>query len=189
MKNNNLFLVSVIAIILLFFGSCYCQTYTISGYVTYDNVAKTPIISTIVELDNSQNQKLDSTFTVNAGEYMFKNLSNGTYKLVCKRTIMKWGGVNPLDAMAINKYYLGIIKTFGGDNALRKRAADVNNDNKITPLDAMMINRRFIGIIKRFNIPDWLFGPTTATVTISGSSIFQDFKAICAGDVNGSYPK
>ena len=104
--------------------------------------------------------------------------------LVCGNTTMKWAGCNPVDALMVNRYYVGLIKSFG--DALMKLAADVNNDGKINPIDALTINRRYVGLIKKFSIPDWLF--ESPTVIVTDSSVLQKIKAICAGDVNGSYP-
>jgi hypothetical protein len=166
----------------LFVNSCGD---TLSGKVTYDNAANTVMTNILyVDLENSQNQKLDSAATNPDGTFAFYNVPNGTYKLVGGKTTLKWGGVNPIDALNINRYFVHLLTTFGGNNTLRKKAADVNNDGKINPLDALMINRRFVALIKKFNVSDWLY--ETPSVTVSDSSIYQALKAICAGDVNGS---
>jgi hypothetical protein len=158
---------------------------SVSGKVTYDNAANTPITKSVVYLENSQGRKLDSATTDITGAYKINNISNGKYFLLGGKTDMKWGGCNPVDALTVNRYYVGLIKTFG--DAIRKAIADVNNDGKINPSDALTINWRYVGLIKKFSIPDWLY--ESHTVMINDVSILQDIRAICAGDVNGSYPK
>jgi hypothetical protein len=158
---------------------------SISGKVTYDNAAKTPITKSVVYLENSQGMKVDSAKTDITGAFRILNVSNGKYFLLGGKTAMKWGGCNPVDALTVNRYYVGLIKTFG--NAIRKTIADVNIDGKINPSDALTINWRYVGLIKKFSIPDWLY--ETHTVIVNDVSVLQDIKAICAGDVNCSYPK
>jgi hypothetical protein len=162
-------------------------TFIISGTLTYDNTQNTAISNTTAYLENTQGMKLDSTATDNTGAYKFVNVTKGSYNIVCGKTAMKCGGSNPVDALTVNRFYVGMIKTFGGNNTLRNTAADVNNDGYINPIDALAINRRFIGILKKFNIPDWLF--ESPSIDVSYTSVARNIKAICAGDVNGSYPK
>jgi hypothetical protein len=157
----------------------------ISGKVTYDNAANTPVTKSEVYLEDSQGKKLDSAKTEITGAYKILNVSNGTYNLAGGKTAMKWGGCNPVDALTVNRYYVGLIKTFGDE--LRKTAADINNDGKINPSDALTINWRYVGLIKNFSIPDWLYD--SHSVLVSDVSVLQDIKVICAGDVNGSYPR
>ena len=164
-----------------------CVKDLISGKVFYDNVVKTPITYSVVYLENNLNQKLDSAITDNTGVYRFNNVPTGTYKLVIGTTTMKWCGSNPIDALTVNRYFIGLLKTFGGDNALRETAADLNKDGNINPSDALLINRIFVGFINKFNIPYWLY--ETPSIIVNETSVLQDIKAICAGDVNGSYPK
>ena len=52
---------------------------------------------------------------------------------------MKFGGCNSLDALIVNRYYVGLTKSFG--DPLMKLAADVNNDTKINTIDALLINK------------------------------------------------
>ncbi len=66
-----------------------------------------------------------------------------------------------------------------------KTAADVNADQVINPLDALYINRRYIGIIHSFKSGDWLFDKVE--VKIDGAGAIVNLRAVCFGDVNGSY--
>jgi hypothetical protein len=156
----------------------------ISGVVSYDNPLKTPIPNTTIYLENSAGNKIDSSLADSTGAFRFINLTNGTYKIVCENTPMKWRGVNPVDALIVIRNFVGLYKF---NNELQAQAADVNNDNQINPLDALIINMRFVRQINHFVLPDWIF--ESPALTISDTSVTQDIKAICAGDVNRSFPK
>lgn len=141
--------------------------------------------NTEVYLTNSEKVRLDSVTTDSKGAFEFDNIPNATYDIVCGKTKMKWAGSNSSDALAINRYFVGLIKSFG--DALMKKAADVDNNGKINSSDALMILRRFVGLIKKFNVPDFLY--ETPVITVNNNKISQTIHAICAGDVNASYPK
>ena len=84
--------------------------------------------------------------------------------------------------MIINRSYIGVYSI---TDTLLKRTADVNGDGKITPLDALLVNRRYIGVYKKFKIPDWLY--SRPVIKVNGEDVIQEIKAVCAGDVTGSY--
>ena len=83
--------------------------------------------------------------------------------------------------------------------SIRLHAADVNNSMNINTTDAVKITRRFVGLDTLFTRPDWLFENSTGgdtvgvsqtlndTVIVNGANTVQDLKALCEGDVNGSY--
>lgn len=156
---------------------------TIQGNLTYDNKFNTPLKNIKLYLKDSTDKIIDSTITDTTGHYIFHNVINGKYTLLpTPNTLPAWGGVNPIDALLINRTYISLNVIT--DNLL-KTAADVNGDNKINPLDALLINRRYIHIINKFTVPDWLFD--NLNVTVNGDDITHNIKAVCAGDVNGSY--
>lgn len=165
----------------LFVSECSPDRHNIFGYVKYDNKDSTAMTRTTVYLWNSGDIIIDSMMTDDNGFYIFCLLINGTYKISCKTT-KRWGGVNPLDALLVGNNFIG---KYTIPDAMKKLAADVNNDKKINPIDALMINRRYIGIIDKFYVSDWLF--SNPTVNITGYDVFKNISAICAGDVNGSY--
>ncbi len=159
-----------------------CNTkHTIVGLVLYDNTSSTPMTETTVYLKSPEGVKLDSVITDANGAYQFENLSNGTYKLSCK-TSKIWGGGTPFDALQINRFYINL---FVFPNKLKELAGDVSKDSKINPTDALMINRRYIRITNSFMSGDWLFEDTE--INVNNADLYQDIKAICFGDVNGSY--
>ena len=86
------------------------DTYTISGMVTYDNTTSTPMNGVqIILMDTTGDKKLDTTVTDNTGYYEFYNVHNSNYTLIFSTT-KATGGYNPLDALKVNRYYLGAYK-------------------------------------------------------------------------------
>ena len=63
---------------------------------------------------------LDSVQTDSNGNYIFSKIIKGTYGLILK-TKLPWAGVNPVDALLINRYY---IKSYTFGDNLMKSAAD-----------------------------------------------------------------
>ena len=159
-----------------------CST-SISGIVKYDNTAQTPMTNTYVYLETTEGYRLDSILTDQSGAFQFNKISNGTYLLSCK-TSLKWGASNPTDALLVLKYF---IKSYSITDPLILAAGDVNYDSKINSTDALIISKRFVNPLNTFQIPDWIFENTSISVS-GNNNIIQDIKAICAGDLNASYP-
>ncbi|MBP7496999.1 MAG: hypothetical protein KA792_04980 [Bacteroidales bacterium] len=155
--------------------------YKLSGKITYENIKNTAMINTKVYLEDENKDIIDSTDTDINGNYEFLKVKESNYNIKCK-TKMKWGGSNPIDALLVNKYFISLY-TF--KSQLKQQAANVRNSDGINPLDALFINRRFLGIIKSFPSGDWLF--ENKEIKIDGMDLKVDIKAICFGDVDGSY--
>jgi len=155
----------------------------LTGKIIYDNKHKTPVNYSQIILKNIQGIKLDSTINDNLGFFQFNNLGTANYTIELS-TEKPFKGSDPLDALIINRYYLG---KYSFTNSLRQKAADVNSDNKINLIDALMINRRYIGVLTKFISPDWLF-EYTPNINIDNKTVNLPITAICYGDVNGSYP-
>ncbi|MBP7496647.1 MAG: immunoglobulin domain-containing protein [Bacteroidales bacterium] len=156
--------------------------FNISGKVTYNNKVETPMRDTKLILINEAGEKVDSVITNNDGSYLFEKVKKGFYT-ISATTTMKWGGSNPIDALLINRKFLGMYSFI---DKLCEKAADVNNDKTANPIDALFINRRFINIIKKFPVSDWIF--ENIEFNVINSDIELNIKSICAGDVNRSYP-
>ena len=150
------------------------------GYVTYDNKYSTPLNKTNVSITKSDNTFNNTYQADSSGHYIFNSINPGTY-IITGSSSKVWNGGTPLDALIINRYYIGSTASFGDD--LKKRAADVNADKHINPTDALTINRRYIGVITKFTAGDWMFSQDTISVS---ADIQHDFKGICVGDVDGS---
>jgi hypothetical protein len=153
---------------------------SLSGYVTYDNVAHTPMTNTTVYLKQGSTI-VSQTTTDQTGYFMFANPPAGTFVL-SGSTSKPWGGINSTDALLITRHFAGMLTLAG----LKLTAGDVNGNIALNSLDALLVARRFAGIINTFNVGDWVF--SKETIVISGTTaIVQNLKALCTGDVNGSY--
>ena len=156
--------------------------YNLSGSVTYDNTAATPLSNNIlIYLKNYLNKKIDSVKTDISGNYKFLKVQPGTYSLEA-HTTKAWRIANSTDALKINRYYIG---TFTITDNLRIAGADVNLDKRVNPTDALTVLKRFIGSVSSFKSGDWIFG--NPTITIATSDLISNFKGICTADVSGSY--
>ena len=155
--------------------------FTVGGYIKYDNKNATPLSNVKVRLFNKELKKIDSAITNASGYFLFSKVVKGTYTINTVITT-KWGGVDPIDAMLINRYFVKLA-TFS--DAIRKQAADVNKDGKQNSVDALLINRRFVKAISSFGAGNWICNPVTFTV--NSSNMTENLTAICVGDANGSY--
>lgn len=154
-------------------------TFKISGTVTYNNKANTPLANVILTLKNQNN-----VFTTKAdsnGNYSFAGLTPGTYNLSASK-MDEWGGVNSTDALMIAKYFTEQVVL----DSLQIKAADVDGNGKVNSTDALIIIKRFINKISSFNIPDWIFS-TPVNITITNGNVVQNIKGMAAGDVNESF--
>jgi hypothetical protein len=68
---------------------------------------------------------------------------------------------------------------------LRLKAADANGNNAVNAADALLVNRRVAGLISTFTAGNWTYSVTSGNV--NNDTVTVNSKAICVGDVNGSY--
>ena len=155
------------------------SNFQISGKVTYNNNANTPLANVMLILKNQNNTF--TTTTDSSGNYLFTGLMPGTYNLSAFKKD-NWGGVNSTDALMIAKYFAEQIVL----DSLQIKAADVDDNGKVNNTDALMIIKRFLNQISSFNIADWIFS-TPLNITIENNNVVQNIKGIAAGDVNESY--
>jgi len=124
---------------------------------------------------------VSQTTTDQTGYYMFANPPTGTF-ILSGSTSKPWGGINSTDALLITRHFAGMVTLSG----LKLTAGDVNASNFLNSLDGLLVARRFAGIISTVSAGDWVF--TKETVIIDGTTgIIKNLKALCTGDVNGSY--
>lgn len=152
---------------------------TISGLLLYANTASTVLGNTKIFLYNGTTL-LDSTITDAGGAYAFTNKTNGTYS-VSASCNKPWGGVNSTDALLIRRYIVGT----SAFDTLQIKSADVNGSSSINSTDALLIRRRVTGIDSTFKIGDWVFD--NPAVEVNNSNATKNIRALCIGDVNGSY--
>lgn len=155
--------------------------YSIDGVVTYDNATSSPVNNISLTLLDAQSTVAGTTITDIAGHYTFNNIGNGIYTIVASTTNVA-GSIDATDALLINKYFVHVY-SFG--DALKQQAADVDAKNGITPTDALLIMKYFVKNIPSLPAGSWFFNPTPVTVNCGNSSL--NFKAVCVGDVNGSF--
>jgi len=153
----------------------------VSGLVTYNNTANTPLSAVNVRLLTVPGGVQDAQATTIAnGTYSISTYTNGvrSFSLNTSRTT---GGVNATDALQANLHFANTQPLTG----LRFKAADVNASNSVNASDALLINRRSTNLISTFPAGNWIFD--TATITTTGAAITRNLKAQCYGDVNGSF--
>jgi len=155
---------------------------TIDGILSYNDTL-TPHqamnATTVYLLDNLV--PVDSAVTDVIGYYYFDVLQNGVYTIGAASS-KAWGGGNASDALAIMRHFAGLSLLSG----LAVEAADVDASGYANTLDALYVAQRFVFMITSFPAGDWAF--EVPTVTIDGTGpVYQDFFALCYGDVNASY--
>jgi hypothetical protein len=188
MIRNNTFL----AVLMFLATGAYSQA-SVSGTVTYDNSAQTPMASitgtTTVYLKQGTAVMYQTT-TNPFGNYSFPNVAPGTYTLKagCNKP---WGGANAGGSLMILLNFVGIILF---PSSLYNQAGDVNGSGGIpASADELAISRRFVGMIPNFmppNVPspggpDWY--SQTFSVVVTNTNIMQNIKMLCAGDELGLY--
>jgi DNA/RNA endonuclease YhcR with UshA esterase domain len=155
-------------------------TYSVSGTLTYNNTASTPMTNSLVRAKDSIGAIVGSDSTDATGAYSILALPSGTYTLE-GATSKPWGGVNASDALAMNRHFSGSVPLVG----LRLGAADVNGNGAVNASDALTTNRRFSGGLSSFSVGNWI--TERPSVLVSGANATQNLKMLSYADVNGSY--
>jgi hypothetical protein len=140
----------------------------------------TPIVNSQVRLLGPGGVQVATATTNASGQYVLNNVAPGSYTLTAQSS-RAWGGVSASDALQISRHFSSLINLAG----LRLGAADVNATNSINTGDALLATRRYSGNITSFGAGDWRF--ESIPLTISASSVTQNVRGICYGDVNGSF--
>jgi hypothetical protein len=153
----------------------------ISGTLTYQNTASTPLSGVKLVLKLGCCTLIDSTITNSNGSFSFANLQPGNYTITASKT-GNWGGSNSDDALHTLKAFVNMVSL----NTLQHKAGDVDMNDNINAVDALLIAKRFVGLIGSFSIPDWSF--ENPVVSLTGSvNLNVMIKGLCSGDVNCSY--
>jgi DNA/RNA endonuclease YhcR with UshA esterase domain len=155
-------------------------TYSVSGTLTYNNTASTPMTNSLVRAKDSTGAVVGSDSTDATGAYSILAMPSGTYTLE-GATSKPWGGVNASDALAMNRHFSGSVPLVG----LRLGAADVNGNGAVNASDALTTNRRFSGGLTSFSVGNWI--TERPSVLVNGANATQDLKMLSYADVNGSY--
>ncbi|MEI7898326.1 MAG: hypothetical protein WCJ26_14910, partial [bacterium] len=121
------------------------------------------------------------TTTTNATGNFSVFAVDGNYVLDATCT-KAWGGLNIQDVIK-TRQKISLLITF---TALQNKAADVNLNNLVNIQDVIYMRQK-ISLLNpvQWTIPNYVF--ENPTVTLSGSNVVQNFKGLCAGDVNNSF--
>ncbi len=152
----------------------------VSGRISYDNSQNTRLENIWVYLLNADGLKVDSTQTNSLGEYGFAGHYSGNYSLAFQYPA-PWGGGNSVDAQMILRHFVQMTTLTG----IRLQAADTDQSGAVNSIDALLVAKRFTGIVNSFPAGDWVFDPTS--FSYQGTPKIKNLKALCTGDVNGSY--
>ena len=147
--------------------------FPVSGIVTYDNTAGTPLAGVVVSV-GGMTDTTDAT-----GAYRIEDVPNGSYTVTASSSA-DWPGANATDALGVANNFAGIITLTG----LKLDAADVNNSGTANNTDALLILLRFANPSTVFAKGNWVF--SSANITVAGAEVIQNVKGLGVGDVNGS---
>jgi hypothetical protein len=157
------------------------QLFSISGIVSYNNTQGTPLSNCTVNLIDSSGYLTLQTFTDNNGYYYFGFVYPGDYKIEVTTTKPR-GGFNVLDVVLTRQEIAFLIQF----TPLQVKAADVNKNNSLNMLDVVYMKQKLAFL----NPPQWIISDyvfEVPTINVCGENVIVNIKALCAGDVNGSY--
>jgi len=154
---------------------------TVSGLVTYDNTASTPMNGTVITL-KTQSGTIVETATANTSGNFSIFAIDGIYVLdgTCSKA---WGGLNLQDVINTRKKISNQL-TF---TSLENKAADVNQTNTVNIQDPIVMRQKIALFpnLTTWKIADFVFD--APTITVNGSNVIQNIKVLAGGDVNNSY--
>ncbi len=157
------------------------DTYSMSGNITYDNTAQSIIDSVDVYAMDYMRNIVDTAWTDEFGHFEFNSIPYGKY-LFDIEPQNNWGSVNSTDALLIMQHFAQVNTL----SDIRRDASDVNWSHTVNATDALLVMKRFTAMINSFPAGDWLL--ELDSLVIDGrANLTHDFKALCYGDVNGSY--
>jgi hypothetical protein len=156
-------------------------TQVVSGVVSYNNTAATPLNGVNVKLYSQAGDLINSSVTNAAGEYSIRVL-DGIYVIKPQGASSAWGGVNIIDGLKIRQALVGQV-TF---TSLQSKAANVDVSATLNIIDYVTLRQKIAGL----NPVAWLIANyvfENPTVNISGAGATQNIKSLCGGDVDGSF--
>ncbi|MCX6271614.1 MAG: hypothetical protein NTU44_10410 [Bacteroidetes bacterium] len=153
----------------------------VQGLVSYNNQEARPLPEVGVTLSDN-GQPVGQTYTNTDGAYFFHQLAGTANYTLLSQTNLPYSGANAGDALMVMKHFVGMTTLTG----LPAKAGDVDGSNTLNTVDALLILKRFVGLENSYPAGDWVFETPGFSVS-PGSSITQNIKALCYGDVDGSY--
>ncbi|MCF8233900.1 MAG: T9SS type A sorting domain-containing protein [Bacteroidales bacterium] len=163
-------------------SSVLAQT-DLSGSVDYHNDPDIPIEDVLVKLVDNSGTEIDSCLTDTNGDYIFYDVVDGTYQLICNTEIDP-GGIDLADSFLIFLH----LCNFYTLNPIEFLAADVNGSGTVTWSDYWTI---LIGwLVNGYPFPagEWVFQePTVVINSATKDSLVQGVGGSSTGDVDGSF--
>ncbi|MFZ4523588.1 MAG: T9SS type A sorting domain-containing protein, partial [Bacteroidales bacterium] len=172
----------------------------LKGTITYNNVAGTPMNNVIVTLKGTGTGLPVTTTTSPTGYYEFATVPSGaTVNTIEVSTVKAWGGGNSTDALGIQRRAINNTPSFWNPANYIDKVGDVNNSTNVNATDALLVKQRAIQLVTSFGAGDWSFyapgndllftntSANTAYAACTTGGITRDIKAMCYGDVNGSF--
>ena len=158
---------------------------TVSGSVTYDNTASTAMNGTLLTLKTQGGAVIETATADATGNYSLFTV-DGVYVLECSSS-KAWGlnaGSYPVslpDVIATRQRIVNLI-TF---TPLQNKAADVNQTNTVNVQDPIVMRQKMAnptGTLATWKIGNFVFD--NPTITVNGSAVVQNIKALAGGDAN-----
>jgi hypothetical protein len=152
----------------------------ITGTLTYDNTASTPLNATTVYLKSTAGAILETATTDASGNFLLYAV-DGTYILDANCT-KAWGGVGLPDVIQLRRFIAAQLTP----TALQTKAGDVNKSGNLSVQDVIFLRQK----IALLNPPQWTIANyvyDNPQITVSGSGLVQNLKSLCGGDVNNSF--
>ncbi|MBK7213615.1 MAG: hypothetical protein IPH88_10070 [Bacteroidales bacterium] len=152
----------------------------ITGTLTYDNTASTPLNNTTVYLKNQSGSIIETATTDASGNFLLHTV-DGVYVLDAN-CVKTWGGVGLPDVIQLRR----IIASQITPTAMQSKAGDVNKSGTVSVQDVIFLRQK-IALLNpvQWTISNFVFD--NPTVTVSGSGVVQNIKSLCGGDVNNSF--
>ncbi|MFZ4520290.1 MAG: hypothetical protein ACOYNC_01215 [Bacteroidales bacterium] len=154
----------------------------VSGAVTYDNAASTPMNGTVVTLKTQGGAVVETATADLTGNFSIFAV-DGVYVLDASSS-KTWGGLGIQDVINTRKKISNLV-TF---TALQNKAADVNQTNTVNVQDPIVMRQKLSAPLT--NWPNWKianFVFEKPTVTVNGVNVIQNIKSLAGGDVNNSF--
>jgi len=183
--------------------------YTVSGNVAYAfNTVNSQMHGVTLSLKQAGTVVYTTTTPPTGnGNYQFNGVASGSYT-VCLSSSKPWGGVSSADILLIQNHYKTPPTLLTGIKRLAADVVDNSSQAIVNVTDRDLINnRRLTPTGYSFLTGDWVFTRaadisinsypaegimyanalgSSITLTVSGSNVNQDFRALCYGDVDAS---
>ncbi|MBK8626742.1 MAG: T9SS type A sorting domain-containing protein [Saprospiraceae bacterium] len=176
-----------------------CPGYRIAGNIgtEYNNM----VSNVSLLLSNDVNNESVAVVSDVNGYFEFNAITPGTsYTIIPEKDTDHLNGVSTLDLVIIQRHILGLSDL---DSPYKFKAADINNDKKITASDLVELRKLILGVFNKYpKNTSWRFVDKAEKINVNGDVFFaneyvrhdtintammqSNFVAIKVGDVNGS---